>query len=178
MMGIGEPLDNFDETVRFLQLLSAPGEQHWSAPRFRFDMWYCAAYIRACGAGASGNAFNIASCGDGRQKKQDNADKQRRYGIDELLLACRDYFDKTGRRISFEYALIEGKTTPYQMPTTSPNCLSNIWSEGEATFSCKSYSPKQSQGRQGFLEAELLLCVLSASALKLKASLYTPQAWL
>jgi 23S rRNA (adenine2503-C2)-methyltransferase len=83
----------------------------------------------------------------------------RRYGIDELLLACRDYFDKTGRRISFEYALIEGENDTISDADALAKLLKQYMGrDGERPFHVNLIPTKQSQRRQGFPEAESSFC--------------------
>ena len=90
MMGIGEPLDNYDNVLRFLELVSDPN-----------------------GLNLSHRHISLSTCGV-VDKIYDLADRSeimpinRRWGIKELLDACRYYTDKTHRRISYEYALIAG----------------------------------------------------------------------
>jgi len=109
LMGIGEPLDNFESVCRFLELLSHPE-----------------------GFGLSLRRVSLSTCGlvDGIYKLAEknypltlsvslhaiNDDTRSRimpvnrgHNLADLMAACRDYFAKTGRRISFEYCLILGE---------------------------------------------------------------------
>ena len=109
MMGIGEPLDNYDNVIRFLKLVN-----------------------RTDGLGISYRNISLSTCGI-VPKIFDLADEgfpitlsislhapddatrseimpvNNSWGIDALLSACNEYFKRTGRRISFEYTLISGK---------------------------------------------------------------------
>ena len=109
MMGIGEPLDNYDAVVRFFHLVS-----------------------REKGLGIGLRHVSVSTCGivPGIMKLADEGlpvtlsvslhasdDATRssimpinnKYNIEKLLEACNYYFEKTGRRVSFEYTLIAGK---------------------------------------------------------------------
>ena len=109
MMGIGEPLDNYGNVVKFLRILNDKD-----------------------GIGLGLRNVSLSTCGivPGIEKLADEGlpvtlsvslhayrDDVRRgimpiakkYSLDELLRACRLYFDKTGRRVSFEYTLIAGE---------------------------------------------------------------------
>ncbi len=109
MMGIGEPLDNFDETVRFLKLVSAPdglniGLRHISVSTCGIvpKIYELAKLDLPITLSISLHAANDAD----RSSIMPINDA---YGLDKLLVACADYFVETGRRISFEYTLIAGK---------------------------------------------------------------------
>ncbi|MCL2754456.1 MAG: 23S rRNA (adenine(2503)-C(2))-methyltransferase RlmN [Oscillospiraceae bacterium] len=102
IMGIGEPLDNFDNVLRFLEL-SPIGARHIS--------------LSTCGIvpqidklaehklGITLSVSLHAACDEDRSAIMPI---NRAYPLSELMRACRDYFEATRRRISFEYALIEG----------------------------------------------------------------------
>ena len=109
MMGIGEPLDNFDNTVRFLQLVNREdginiGYRHISVstcgvvPKIyelsRLDMPI---------------TLSISLHASRDEERSEIMPVNRRWSVGELLEACRDYYKTTGRRLSFEYTLISGK---------------------------------------------------------------------
>lgn len=108
LMGIGEPLDNFDNVMRFLKLVNCPdgmniGMRHISLSTCglieRFDDL------------AEQNlqltlSVSLHAPDDETRSKIMPANRGR--GVDELIAACKRYYDKTGRRISFEYAMIDG----------------------------------------------------------------------
>lgn len=108
MMGIGEPLDNFDSVISFLKLVNHPdginiGMRHIS--------------LSSCGLTekidklAQYNlqltlAISMHAPDDETRTRLMPVNKA--YGISRLIEACRRYFEITGRRISFEYAMIAG----------------------------------------------------------------------
>ena len=109
MMGIGEPLDNFDNVIKFLELVNHPDG-------------VCIGY-RHISLSTSGVVPGIYKLSElelpitlsiSLHAVTDEARSaimpiNRKWGIDELLKACVDYYKKTSRRISFEYTLIGGK---------------------------------------------------------------------
>ena len=109
MMGIGEPLDNFDAVVKFLRLVNEPsgiciGYRHIS--------------LSTCGLVdkidelAKLNlpiTLSISLHAPDDETRSAIMPINNRWGVDELLAACRRYYATTGRRISFEYTLISGK---------------------------------------------------------------------
>ena len=111
LMGSGEPLDNFENTVTFLKNISAEGGIGIS-PR----------NISLSTCGIVPNIYKLADLGmpvnltislhqitdEGRSRTMPIAKK---YSISEILKACGYYFEKTGRRYIFEYSLIEGENS-------------------------------------------------------------------
>lgn len=109
MMGIGEPLDNYENTVRFLRLVSAPeglniGLRHISVST-------CGVVPRIYDLAGEGLPVTLSISLHAPTDEERSAimPVNRRWDIAELTAACRDYFERTGRRISFEYTLIGGK---------------------------------------------------------------------
>ena len=108
LMGMGEPLDNFDNVVRFLQLVSDErglniGMRHISLSTSGLvpGIYKLMEYKFPITLSVSLHAPN--------DKLRSSIMKvNRSFGIESLMKACRDYIAVTGRRISFEYALIEG----------------------------------------------------------------------
>ena len=108
IMGMGEPFDNYDEVAKFLRLIH--DEQG-------YNLGYRNITISTCGLIPEMMRFaddfpqvNLAVSlhapnGDIRQRTMPVAKK---FGYDELLKACKDYTVKTGRRITFEYSVING----------------------------------------------------------------------
>ncbi|MBR4132841.1 MAG: 23S rRNA (adenine(2503)-C(2))-methyltransferase RlmN [Oscillospiraceae bacterium] len=115
LMGIGEPLDNFDNVRRFLTLVNDPegmniGMRHIS--------------LSTCGLVEGIDrlaeedlqltlSVSLHAPDDGLRSKL--MPVNRRYDVETLLDACRRYFEKTGRRISFEYAMIDGQNDTPEM---------------------------------------------------------------
>ena len=108
LMGSGEPLDNYDNVVKFLRLINDPkgqnmGQRHitLSPARLVHKMYELAEEDLQITLAVSLHAPN-----DGIRTQTMPIAKV--YSMDKLLQACRDYADKTKRRITFEYALIHG----------------------------------------------------------------------
>ena len=114
LMGIGEPLDNFDNVMRFLQLVNHPkgmniGMRHIALSTCglieKFDK--LADYHLQLTLSVSLHAPD-----DETRSRIMPANRGR--GVEALVDACQRYYEKTGRRISFEYAMIDGvNDTPY-----------------------------------------------------------------
>jgi len=107
MMGIGEPLDNYDNVIKFIKLVSSPDGDGIS--RRHITLSTCGIVPRIYELAEEDLAINLAvslhSSTDAERSRI--MPVNRKYGLDILMKACRDYTEKTGRRITFEYAVIE-----------------------------------------------------------------------
>ena len=113
LMGIGEPLDNFDNVVKFLQILSSPEGTDMSLRHVSLSTCGLVDRIYDLAALDLGLTLSISLHSPYDEKRSELMPINDRYHIPELMKACRDYFGRTGRRISFEYALIEGENDSY-----------------------------------------------------------------
>lgn len=107
LMGIGEPLDNFDNVMKFLSLVNNGGDgmslRHISLSTCGIvDRIYDLAQLK------TGLTLSISLHAATDEKRSAIMPINKKYNLEQLMTACRDYFKKTGRRISFEYSLIEG----------------------------------------------------------------------
>lgn len=108
LMGIGEPLDNYDNTVRFLRLLSDKNGNNLSLRHVSLSTCGIVPRIYDLAKENFGLTLSVSlHCAD-NSGRSDIMPINRRYAIDQLIPACRFYTDKTGRRITFEYAVIDG----------------------------------------------------------------------
>ncbi len=107
LMGIGEPLDNFDNVVKFLRILNSDGDgmslRHLSLSTCGVvDKIYKLAEMRL------GITLSVSLHAASDEKRSEIMPINKRFDLAQLMKACDDYFVATGRRISFEYSLIEG----------------------------------------------------------------------
>lgn len=107
MMGIGEPLDNFDNVLKFLEILNSDGEgmslRHLSLSTCGVvDKIYKLAELKL------GITLSVSLHAANDAKRSEIMPINKKFPLDTLMKACDDYFKATGRRISFEYSLIEG----------------------------------------------------------------------
>lgn len=108
LMGIGEPLDNYDNVRRFLTLVNAP--EGMNIGMRHISLSTCGLVDRINRLAEENLQLTLSvslHCPD-NQIRSTIMPVNRRYDVDKLLAACKNYFDKTGRRISFEYAMIDG----------------------------------------------------------------------
>ena len=109
LMGIGEPLDNYDNVIKFLRLVGSPNG---------LNIGYRHISLSTCGLVdrmeklAKENlpiTLSISLHAADDQTRSSLMPVNNRWNIEQLLKACRSYFDQTGRRLSFEYTLVRGK---------------------------------------------------------------------
>ncbi|MBR4554601.1 MAG: 23S rRNA (adenine(2503)-C(2))-methyltransferase RlmN [Ruminococcus sp.] len=108
LMGIGEPLDNYDNVIRFLRLLSSKDGMNMSLRHVSLSTCGIVPRIYDLAKLGLGLTLSISLHAADNRSRSEIMPVNDRYGINELMTACRDYFSTTGRRISFEYALIDG----------------------------------------------------------------------
>ena len=109
MMGIGEPLDNYENTVRFLRLVSSPEGLNIGLRHISVSTCGLVPGIRALAKEGMPVTLSVSLHAPDDDARDAIMPVNRRYPIAELMAACRDYFAETNRRISFEYTLIGGK---------------------------------------------------------------------
>ena len=108
LMGIGEPLDNFDNVMRFLELVNHPDGMNISMRHISLSTCGLVPKIDALAAKKLQISLAISLHGPNNELRSKVMPVNRAYPIEELLDACRRYYDATGRRIHFEYAMIDG----------------------------------------------------------------------
>lgn len=108
LMGIGEPLDNFDAVVNFLTILSSPEGQNLSLRHVSLSTCGLVPEIRRLMELNLGLTLSISLHAAEDNTRGAIMPINQRYDIAALMEACKDYFAATGRRISYEYALIAG----------------------------------------------------------------------
>ena len=109
MMGIGEPLDNYDNVIKFLKLVNLPGGLGISYRNISVSTCGVVPKIEKLADEGLPITLSISLHAATDDARSEIMPINNAYGVAELLSACNNYFEKTGRRISFEYTLIEGK---------------------------------------------------------------------
>ncbi|MBP3217035.1 MAG: 23S rRNA (adenine(2503)-C(2))-methyltransferase RlmN [Lachnospiraceae bacterium] len=108
VMGTGEPLDNYDNLVRFLHLVSDENGMNLSQRSITVSTCGLAERIMDLAGEQLSITLAISLHAVTDEKRRQIMPVANRYSIEELMRACTGYFDKTGRRITFEYSLIHG----------------------------------------------------------------------
>ncbi len=108
LMGIGEPLDNFDNVMRFLELVNSPNGMNISMRHISLSTCGLVPKIDELAKKKLQLTLSVSLHAPNDAIRDRIMPVNRAYPSQELLDACRRYYDATSRRISFEYAMIDG----------------------------------------------------------------------
>ena len=109
MMGIGEPLDNYDNVIKFLRLVNAEGGLNIGYRHISLSTCGVVPGILKLSEEDFPLTLSISLHASNDEKRSEIMPVNNKWKISELLSACVSYYKKGGRRISFEYTLIAGK---------------------------------------------------------------------
>ena len=108
LMGIGEPLDNFDNVMRFLELVNSPDGMNISMRHISLSTCGLVPMIDKLAEKKLQISLAISLHGPNDEIRNQIMPVNKAYPLDELLSACHRYYAATSRRIHFEYAMIDG----------------------------------------------------------------------
>lgn len=108
LMGTGEPLDNYDNVMRMLELLTDENGQNMSMRHISLSTCGIVPKIYDLADKKLGLTLSVSLHAPNNVIRSNSMPINHKYDIDELLKACRYYAQTTNRRISFEYAMIKG----------------------------------------------------------------------
>ena len=108
LMGIGEPLDNFDAVIRFLNLVNHPDGLNISMRHISLSTCGLTERIDKLASYHLQLTLSVSLHAPDDETRNALMPVNRARGVDRLLETCRMYYAETGRRISFEYAMIDG----------------------------------------------------------------------
>ena len=108
LMGIGEPLDNFDNVLRFLELVNSPEGMNISMRHISLSTCGLVPKIDALAEKKLQLTLSVSLHAPNNEIRNRIMPVNKAYPIEELVDACRRYYQATNRRISFEYAMIRG----------------------------------------------------------------------
>ena len=108
LMGMGEPLDNFDNVIRFLHLVGSENGMNIGMRHISLSTCGLVPKIYELADMKLQITLSVSLHAPNNQIRSRTMPVNRKYDIDELLKACRYYAKQTNRRISFEYAMIDG----------------------------------------------------------------------
>ena len=109
LMGIGEPLDNYENVMQFLRLLSHKDGRNMSLRHVSLSTCGLVPQIDRLAEENLPLTLCVSLHAATDEKRSALMPVNRKYPLDTLLAACKRYFLKTGRRITFEYAVIAGE---------------------------------------------------------------------
>jgi 23S rRNA (adenine2503-C2)-methyltransferase len=108
LMGIGEPLDNFDNVMRFLELVNSPEGMNISMRHISLSTCGLVPKIDELAKRKLQLTLSVSLHAPNDEIRNRIMPVNKAYPTEELLAACRRYYGETSRRISFEYAMIDG----------------------------------------------------------------------
>lgn len=109
VMGTGEPLDNYDNLLQFLTLLTNEDGLHISQRNVTVSSCGIVPQIYKLADEKLAITFAVSLHAPNDEKRRALMPIANKYSIEELMAACRYYFKTTGRRITFEYSLVAGE---------------------------------------------------------------------
>ena len=109
MMGIGEPLDNYDNVIKFLRLVNHPDGLNIGYRHISLSTCGVVSGIERLAEENFPITLSISLHASNDEARSAIMPINNKWNIDALLTACLNYYKTTGRRISFEYTLISGK---------------------------------------------------------------------
>ncbi len=109
VMGTGEPLDNYENLIRFLRLLTDEKGYNLSARNITVSSCGIVPRIYDLANENLPITFALSLHAPTDEERKELMPVAHRYTLAETLDACRAYFDRTGRRVTFEYSLVKGK---------------------------------------------------------------------
>lgn len=108
LMGMGEPLDNYKNVMRFLELITDEKGQNMSMRHISLSTCGVVPKIYELMEKNLQLTLSVSLHAPSDEIRSAMMPVNRKWGVDELLEACKKYTDKTHRRISFEYAMVSG----------------------------------------------------------------------
>lgn len=108
LMGIGEPLDNFDTVLRFLELVNHPDGLNIGMRHISLSTCGLTDKIDKLAQHRLQLTLSVSLHAPDNETRSRIMPVNRGGGVEELFIACRRYFERTGRRVSYEYAMIDG----------------------------------------------------------------------
>ena len=126
LMGSGEALDNFDELIRFIELISAKEGKNLSKRNITISTCGLADKILKLAEYDYPITLTISLHNADEEDRKKIMPITRKYPFDELIPALKEYQAKINKRISFEYVLIDGLNDSYQSALDIKNLLKDI----------------------------------------------------
>ncbi|MBR3437238.1 MAG: 23S rRNA (adenine(2503)-C(2))-methyltransferase RlmN [Lachnospiraceae bacterium] len=109
LMGTGEPFDNYEQVVRFIRLATHKDGKNMSARNVTLSTSGIPDRIRAFAREDLPVTLALSLHASNEEDRKELMPVARMYPLGEVLAACDDYFRSTGRRVTYEYAVISGK---------------------------------------------------------------------
>ena len=109
LMGSGEPMDNYDQVMRFVTLINHPDGMNLGQRNITLSTCGIVPGIKRLADEGSQMTLALSLHAPNDEIRRTLMPVAKKYPIEEVIAACRYYFEKTGRRVSFEYSLVAGE---------------------------------------------------------------------
>lgn len=126
VMGTGEPLDNYENLLRFIKLLCSENGLNVSQRNVTVSTCGIAPNIRRFADEGLSVTLALSLHAASQKKRQDLMPIAVKFGLAEVLNACEYYFEQTGRRVTFEYALVAGVNDSEQDASALADLISGM----------------------------------------------------
>lgn len=126
IMGSGEPMDNYDNVIRFVRMISGEQGLHISQRNITVSTCGIVPEMRKLAEEDLQITLALSLHAPSDQVRKSLMPIANRYGLEEVLDACRYYFEKTGRRLTFEYSLVSGVNDNLQEAKALAALLKNM----------------------------------------------------
>ncbi len=108
LMGMGEPLDNYDNVVRFIKLVTGEYSLNIGARHITLSTCGIVPRIYDLADEGFGITLSLSLHAPTDEIRSKTMPINKKYGIEQVIEACTYYSEKTGRRVTYEYAMIHG----------------------------------------------------------------------
>ena len=129
VMGTGEPLDNYENLLRFITMLTDENGLNISQRNLTVSTCGIVPKIKELAEEKLQMTLALSLHASNQKKRQELMPIANKYDIEEVIDACKYYFSKTGRRVTFEYSLVAGKKSATTL-SAAPTALVMIFLSG------------------------------------------------
>ena len=162
LMGIGEPLDNFDNVMRFLELVNSPDGLNIGMRHISLSTCGLVDKIRLLAQKKLQLTLSVSLHSPDDESRSKIMPVNRRWNVEQLLAACKEYYEITGRRVSFEYTMIDGVSdSPEQAELLAKEKATSqggytVTGEGDADIDALVLARGQAKKAKDFAKADQL----------------------
>ena len=128
-MGIGEPLDNYDNVIKAVKIINDPKGLNIGARHISISTCGLVPKIYKLAEENLQCTLSVSLHSTNNEKRSELMPVNRTYNIQELIKACKYYINKTKRRISFEYALVKGENDSIENSKELAKLLTEFWKD-------------------------------------------------
>lgn len=151
LMGSGEPLDNYDNVCKFLQLVSDENGLNVSERNISLSTCGLAPQMRRLADEGHSVNLTLSLHNPFDEQRKEIMPVTNAYSVEESVSACKYYFEKTGRRVIVEYTLIDGQNDTYSHAIK----LASLLRDMSAHVNVISLNPVKETGLKGTSEKNL-----------------------